>query len=130
MSDPVASPDLAARVRRALESGDLKAIEALLDPDVRWGPPGGSEWDCTSRRQVLEWWGTARKAGARAEVTEVVMGDDTALVGLKVFGTDEALRRGGPVERWQVLTLRDGLVTDIRGFDNRPTAASLAGVSG
>ena len=35
---------------------------------------------------------------------------------------------GRGVDRWQVLTLRDGMVADILGFDNRAEAAAAAGL--
>jgi ketosteroid isomerase-like protein len=58
----------------------------------------------------------------------VTAGAGTLLVGLKVTGTQAAREAGEAVERWQVLTLRDGRVTDIRGFDDRAAAAARAGV--
>ena len=80
-----------------------------------------------SRRQVLSWWGGARAAGASATVTEVLAAGDRVLVGLRVSRGQD---RGGDevVDRWQVLTLRDGLVADIRGYDEREDAASAAGL--
>jgi ketosteroid isomerase-like protein len=120
---------LAEQVRAALESGDLGAISGLLDPGARWGAPEGPhEADCQNRDQVIAWWANARAAGARAAVTEVTAGAGTLLVGLKVTGTQAAREAGEAVERWQVLTLRDGRVTDIRGFDDRAAAAARAGV--
>ena len=115
-------------VRRALEGDDLGAIGELLDPDVYWGPPDDDRSGCHNREEVIAWWGKARQAGATAEVTEVVAGDDTVLVGLRV-------RRGGdPVDdsgwlRWQVLRIRHGLVVDIRGYEERALAAARAGVA-
>ena len=123
--------ELSERVRLALESGDLGAIRDLLDPDARWGAPGGPhDADCRNRDQVVTWWGTARAAGARAVVTEVTAGAGTLLVGLEVTGTPAAREAGGAAERWQVLTLRGDRIIDIRGFDDRAAAASRAGVPG
>jgi hypothetical protein len=120
---------LAGRVRFALESGDLNAIRDLLDPEARWGAPEGpGDADCRNRDQVVAWWASARSAGARAVVTEVTAGAGTLLVGLEVAGTSAAGEAGGAVERWQVLTVRGGLIVDIRGFDDRNAAAARAGV--
>ena len=118
--------ELAERVRLALESGDLDAIRNLLDPSARWGAPEGPhEADCQNRDQVVAWWASARAAGARAVVTEVTTGAGTFLVGLEVTGTPAAR---GVAERWQVLTVRDDRIVDIRGFDDRAAAAARAGV--
>jgi ketosteroid isomerase-like protein len=120
---------LSGRVRSALESGDLDAIRNLLDPGARWGAPDGpNDADCRNRDQVMAWWANARAAGARAVVTEVTAGAGTLLVGLEVTGTSDAREAGGAVERWQVLTVRDDRIADIRGFDDRKAAAARAGV--
>jgi hypothetical protein len=123
------SAALAGRVRSALESGELDAIRDLLDPGARWGAPEGpSDADCRNRDQVVAWWAKARAAGARAVVIEVIAGAGTLLVELEVSGTSAADEAGGAVRRWQVLTLRGDRIADIRGFDDRTTAAARAGV--
>lgn len=120
---------LTERVRAVLESGDLDAIRDVLDPGARWGAPEGpNDADCHNRDQVIAWWAAARAAGARAVVTEVTAGAGTILVGLEVTGTPAADEAGGTAARWQVLTVRDDRIADIRGFDNRPSAAARAGV--
>ena len=129
-SDPHATPgDLVPRVRYALESADLDAMSSLLAPDARWGPPDDQVSGCHSRDEVLAWYRGGRASGARAKVTELVEGRGTLLVGLEVSGTQGAAEQGGTAERWQVLTLRDGLVADIRGFNDRAEAAARAGVA-
>jgi hypothetical protein len=78
--------------------------------------------------QVLAWWATARAAGARAVVTEMITGAGALLVGLEVTGTPMARQAGGAAQRWQALTLRGGRIVDIPGFDDRAAAAGRAGV--
>ena len=120
---------LTARVKFALESGDLDAIRDLLDPDASWGAPEGpSDADCRNRDQVIAWWAGARAVGARAMVTEVTVGAGTLLVGLDVTGTPAAREGGGTARRWQVLTLRGNRIADIRGFEDRKVAAARARV--
>jgi SnoaL-like domain len=133
MSDEASAAEepavLAGRVRSALESGDLDAIRDLLDPDARWGAPEGpSDYDCRNREEVIAWWAGARAAGVRAVVTEVTVGAGALLVGLEVTGTPAAREAGGAAGRWQVLTLKGDRIADIRGFDDRATAAARAGV--
>ena len=120
---------LIARVRFALESGDLDAIRDLLVPDARWGaPPGPGGADCRNRDQVIAWWAGARAAGARAVVTEVTAGTGMLVVGLDVTGVPAAREAGGTARRWQVLTVRGDRIADIRGFEDRAAALACAGV--
>jgi SnoaL-like domain len=115
---------IADQVRGALESADLTAYAHLLDPDVHWGPPGDQSFGCHNRNQVLSWYQRGRDAGVRAEVTETIVSGDRILVGMRVTGRDND---DGP-DRWQVLTVRNGMVVDIAGFDDRATAAASAGL--
>jgi hypothetical protein len=119
---------LAELIGQALAAADLDAYANLLHPDVRWGAPGDPDPPCQSRAQVLAWYRGGRDAGVRARVTEMATAGDTILVGLRVSGTETESGFGGGVERWQVLTLRDGMVADIRGFDNRVEATAAAGL--
>jgi ketosteroid isomerase-like protein len=116
---------LAGQVRQALETADLEAYADLLDPGVRWGPPGDPAPACQSRRQVLEWYQRGRDAGTRARVTETRVSGDKILVGLAVTGTGTS----GETGRWQVLTVRGGRITDIVAFDERDEAAAWAGLA-
>jgi hypothetical protein len=117
---------LAGQVREALEAADLEAYADLLDPAVRWGPPGDPAPPCQSRRQVLDWYQRGRDAGTRARVTETRVSGDKILVGLAVTGAGTS----GETGRWQVLTVRGGRVAEIVAFDERDEAAAWAGLSG
>ncbi|MDP9259809.1 MAG: nuclear transport factor 2 family protein [Actinomycetota bacterium] len=121
---------LAQRVRSALDAADLSAFGELLDPNVRWGAPGDPSPMCRNRAQVLSWYQGGRNAGVRARVSEVtVVGDRTILVGLRVVRNAAPLESGVESERWQVLTVGDGRVVDIVGFDERSDAVACAGQS-
>lgn len=129
MSEPTDSTERVARqVRRALQAADLAGFSDLLDPKVRWGPPGDHSPPCKNRQQVLAWYQRGKESGATAQVSEVTVLADRILVGLIVTGTRAARERGGNATRWQVLTVRDGLVVEIVGFDQRMEAVSFAEV--
>jgi len=128
-TDPSSASDIAERVKTALEASDLIAFRELLDPDARWGPSDDPAAGCHNRDEVLAWYERGRDEGMRATVTEVVVGTEKLLVGLKVAGTPAAIEQGGETDRWQVLTLRGGRVVDIRAFDDRDEAATRAGVT-
>ena len=121
--------DLASKVETVLSSADLSAFSELLDPAVTWGPPGDEVSGCHNRAEVIAWYQRARSEGMAGDVTEVVLGEDALLVGLRVTGTQEARDAGGVAERWQVLRVRGGRVVDIRGYPDRDEAAIQAGVS-
>lgn len=108
---------LAQQFSEALEAGDLAAFSDRLDPNVRWGAPGDPTPACQSREQVFTWYRRALDSGTRGWVAEVTVLDDRLLVRVKVMDTAD-----GEVERWQVLTVRSGLVVDIVGFENRSDA--------
>jgi RimJ/RimL family protein N-acetyltransferase/ketosteroid isomerase-like protein len=118
---------LAGQVRSALEAADLDAYADLLDRGVRWGPPGDPVPPCRSRAQVLAWYRRGREAGTRARVVETVVTGDKILVGLKVARTATP-DDGAESDRWQVLTVRDGRIAGITGFDDRDEAAAWAGL--
>jgi ketosteroid isomerase-like protein len=119
--------NVAKQVRVALEAADLSAFSDLLDPNVHWGAPDDPSPSCQNRKQVLAWYQRGRDAGIRANVTEVEILGDRILVGLQVAGNQATDERGDISERWQVLTVRDGRVVDIVGFDDRYEAEARAG---
>jgi ketosteroid isomerase-like protein len=118
---------VARQVRAALDAADLSAFSDLLDADVQWGPPDAPP-TCRHREEVLAWYRRGRDAGVRARVSDVSVHGDHVLVGLRVTGRQAAGESGGGDEdRWQVLTVRDGRVVRITGFDERSEAAAYAG---
>jgi ketosteroid isomerase-like protein len=126
MPAPPITPELADRIRAALDSGDLTDAADLLDPDVRWGAPDDPTPSCQNRPDVIAWYQRARAAGVEVHVTEVTVHGAKLLVGVHVVTGPPTQPRGGPVERWQVLTVTDGRVVDIRGYDERGEAAARA----
>jgi ketosteroid isomerase-like protein len=117
---------LAAEVRKALAAEDVSAFAELLDPDVTWGAPGARNPTCKNRNQVLSWYERAREGGIRGSVFDVEVLGDRLLVSMSVQGTEGAHERGGSALRFQVLTVRDGRIVDIVGFDDKVEALSHA----
>lgn len=111
-----------------METADLDAFLSLCADDVHWGAPGDAHGGCQNRDQVRSWYESAFGRGVRATVNEVIPGPTNLLVGLTVSGSPAAKDQGGQIERWQVLTIRDGRIRDICGFDDRQEAARWAGV--
>jgi hypothetical protein len=116
---------LAERVRTALETADLDTFAELLAPDVTWGAPGDVAPPCRNRNQVLDWYQKGRAAGVRALVVDITTYPSKLLVALAL--TSEGPPPADPIaDRWQVLTVADGRVRDIRGYDNESAATTAA----
>jgi ketosteroid isomerase-like protein len=124
VEEPSRAGPMAERIRVAFDSADVTAIGGLLDPNVRWGAPDDPVPSCQNRDQVLAWYQRGRDAGVRAQVTEILAHGDKVLVGLNVVGRPGVEGPDGEANRWQVLTVRGGLIVDIRGFEERRKAAA------
>ncbi|MGP8058606.1 MAG: nuclear transport factor 2 family protein [Acidimicrobiales bacterium] len=122
-SDRDRMKQIAGQVQAALQTADLIAYRELLDPNVTWGAPDDHESGCRNRDQVLAWYRRGRAKGVRANVTETVVHKDKILVGLTILDAQSS-DSDDQNQRWQILTVKDGLIVDIRGFEERATAVS------
>lgn len=122
---------LAARVRHAMETADLHEMGELLAPDARWGAPEQTVPTCRNALQILSWFEMARENGVRADITEVTIIDNNIVVGLKIFSNSDAKSNSNDRERWQVMSVEDGRIGEIRGYDkcHDATAYATSGVS-
>jgi len=125
---PTDTTAAAARLRAALESGDLDALGALLDEHVRWGGEEETPETCHTRAAVLRRLARRRDDGVETSVLEVAPGDEAVLLGLRMR---RPVRGGFSREHdvYQVLRLRNQRVVDIRGYPSRREAAARAGVA-
>ena len=121
---------IAERVRQSFRADDLEALGDLLHPDVRWGDHHYPDAGCQNRAEVLTWFRAHRGEGVRAHMTEVVAHEDHVLIVVTVTGTDAQPGEAGGTPRWQVLTVTGGRIVDIRGYEDRATAASAIGLPG
>ncbi len=114
---------IAEQVGVALGAADLSTFAELLDPNVHWGPPDAAAPVCKNRDQVLAWYSRGRQSGLRARVTQVEVTGDRILVGMLVTGNRAD---SGAAERRQVLTVANGRIIDIVGFDEQALAVARA----
>jgi|HubBroStandDraft_4_1064222.scaffolds.fasta_scaffold1162308_1 hypothetical protein len=121
-TDLVQMERVAGQVQGALRTADLTGYRELLDPNVTWGAPGDMEPGCRNRDQVLAWYRRGRAKGVRADVTEATVHNDKILVGLSIFDGQSSSESGRQTHRWQILTVKNGLIIDIRGFEERVAA--------
>jgi hypothetical protein len=122
---------LAARVRVAMETIDLTEMAELLAPDARWGAPERDVPTCRSAKEILSWYEIARENGVRASVTEVDVIGEHIVVGLRIIAPKDAASPSRISARWQVLSVEDGRIGEIRGYETRrdATAFATSGVS-
>ena len=123
-TDLVQMEQIAGQVQAALQTADLTGYWELLDPNVTWGAPDDMKPSCRNRDQVLAWYRNGQAKGVRANVTETLVRNEKILVGLSVFDGQSTSDSHDVANRWQILTVRDGLVVDIRGFEERDDAVS------
>jgi ketosteroid isomerase-like protein len=112
---------LAERVALALRAADPVQFADLLDSQVTWGAPGDPSPSCRNRQQVLAWYQRGRADGRRDHIRSVTAHGDKILVSMTIT-SPEASTSGQGIPRWQVLTVVDGRITDIRGYDDEIAA--------
>jgi hypothetical protein len=117
---------IASRVRLAMETVDLQLMSELLAPDARWGAPEQDVPTCRNAQQILSWYEMARDNGVRADITDVVIVGSHVVIGLKILPNPAEKKRPRNAARWQVLSVEDELVTEIRGYETRGDATAFA----
>jgi ketosteroid isomerase-like protein len=112
----------------AWSSGDFEAIEAALAPEARWRAVEDGPWNCENRGQILDVMGQNReRSGAPAgELEEIVDVGERVVVAFRP--TNPALD-GWPLDdgiRYVVLTIKDTLITEMKGCASRQVAFDYA----
>jgi ankyrin repeat protein len=111
-ADPRAMAELAERLRMGLETADLARFGDLLHPEARWA-------GCANRGQVLDWYRALYDTGVRTRVDDVMIHGNVILLGLAVRGPDFPPQAGLV---YQAFHARDGVIVDIRGYQDRAEA--------
>lgn len=119
------SVTLADRVREAFASRDLGALGSLLADDVRWGDDDQPR-ACRNRAQVLATFEQGLGEGADGSITEIETGPAGILCAIEVTWPEG---RAGRTQLFHVYVVRDGLISEIRRFDDRESAARAAGLA-
>jgi len=118
--------EIARRGYEAVIRGDLEAIQAILDPDVRWhaGDPD-AEYACHNRAEAIAFmrqnW--LRRGAPPGEVVEMLDAGDKVVVIMRRTGGD-----GEPELVANLTTFRDGKVIEMVHYPDPNEARAAAGV--
>ncbi len=114
-----------AEIARQLETVsrdlDLDLLASLLHPQVRWTGL------CTDRTQVLDWYRAVLAEGIEASVRSVEVDRDAVVLGLAVSRRAQGARPAPPQPLYQVFTVRDAQIVEIRGYPDRASALTRGG---
>ena len=114
-----------AEIARHLETTardlDLDLLGSLLHPEVRWTGL------CRDRAQVLDWYRAVLAEGMEASVRSVEVDRDAVVLGLTVGRRAQGARPAPPQPLYQVFTVRDAQIVEIRGYPDRASALTRGG---
>lgn len=114
------------RTWRALSDGDLQALRAVLAPDARWRAVEDGPWNCESAQQILSVIGRQLKDGLSGELVQIEDLGDRAIV---AFRPSDGHEETWPLQsgiRHLVLSMRDGLIVEMKGCRTRLEAECYA----
>jgi ketosteroid isomerase-like protein len=117
----------------AYDRGDITRMMDFVHPDLEWtyldpGPEvpqqqirhGREELEKALRRQA--------DLGLRAQMEAVVAAGDQVILAMRTPGVDEYTHRPADDRTYDVVTVRDGLIVELRACRDHAEARSLAGI--
>jgi ankyrin repeat protein len=108
--------DIAQHLEAAYRDLDLDLLGSLLHPDVQWTGV------CRSSADVLDWYRALLADGTTATVHSVEVDRDAVILALSVARPAQGARPAPPQRTWQVFTVGDAQIIDIRGYPDRRSA--------
>jgi ketosteroid isomerase-like protein len=104
----------------AWRQGDFEAIEAMLDPEVKWHAFEPGEWDCHNRADVMATIRQRYSEGFAAGQLEFVEGGSNAVI--VVAHPRESAGDEWPEETATVIRFQQGRVVDMQDYRSRAAA--------
>jgi ketosteroid isomerase-like protein len=117
----------------AYDRGDVAAMMDFVDPDLEWTclDPGAED----PRPQTRRGRGELEKAlrlqadrGLRTELEQVIAAGEKVILVIRTPGIDEYRHRQAGDRAYRVVTVRDGLIVELRACRDRGEARLLAGI--
>ena len=110
--------DIARHLQTAYRTLDLDLLGSLLHPQVQWTGL------CNTSAQVLDWYRQSLADGARPTVEGAEVDRDAVLLGITLSWPAEGARPAPPERLYQVFTVSNGEIIEIRGYPDRASALS------
>jgi len=117
--EPGVIGDIAQHLEAAYCSVDFELFGSLLHPEVRWRQTAQT-YDTSS--QFLDRFRRALAAGIQATVQSVEVDRDAVLIGLTITWPADGARPAPTEHLYQVFTVDDGQIVEIRDYPDRPSA--------
>jgi len=118
----------------AYDRGDVERMMDFVDPQLEWThldlSLGSSQMRTDHGRCELE--NALRRQldlGLRAELEEVIAAGDQVMLVMRTPGSDGYWNRQDGDRTYDVATVRDGLIVELRACRDRGEARSLAGIA-
>jgi ankyrin repeat protein len=108
--------DIAGHLEAAYRDQDISLLGSLLHPQVQWTGL------CSNSEQVLDWYRGLFADRTVATVKSVEVHRDAVGLGLAVTRKAEGARPAPPQHIYQVLTVDDAQIIDIRSYPDRHSA--------
>lgn len=113
----------------AAARGDLDAIASMLSPDVRWHAAGDDHGGCQNRDQTVTWMREGLGRGVRVDLLEARALDGDRVLALLQRKVPVGDRDEQPPRHGQIVTFRDGLITEMVAYPSAEEALAAAGES-
>jgi ketosteroid isomerase-like protein len=114
------------RAWEALSRGDLSTLELALAPDAKWRAVEDGPWNCESRAMILRVMGRNLAEGRGGKIEAAFRVREQVVVAVRPT-------RHAPVAwpldgelRYVVVTIREGLITEMKGCSDRAAALEYA----
>ena len=114
----------------AMRHRDIDALAELFDPDLAWIDVAGNV-ACTGTEQALAWLRTTPNELNEVDAIELLANEEHVMFGVRSHTRHELA--GVELEDGQsfnVLTLREGKIVQLRGHVHREAALADAGIVG
>jgi ankyrin repeat protein len=108
--------DIARHLEAAYRNLDLEVLGSLLHPEVRWSG------ECSTSAEVLAWYRRLLADGMQASLESMEVDQDAVILCISVAGRAEGARPAPAQRIFQVFTIDNNEIVEIRGYPDRRSA--------
>ena len=116
--------EIAHHLEAAFREEDLDLLGSLLHPNVTWTGL------CHNSAEVIDWFRGFQAEGTVASVDSVEVDRDAVVLGFSVSRRADGARPAPPQQLYQVFTIDQAQIVDIRLYPERATALSRNALGG